>query len=211
MKLLCHRGVWKAPNERNSAAALNLALDRGLGIETDIRDCDGRLVISHDMPTCAAFGSLENLLEHYRKGASRSTLALNIKSDGLQNKLKDALSTHGVANYFVFDMSVPDTLGYRRVDMNFAVRLSEFESESPLLESASHVWLDAFSTEWYSIDLIRQLIERGKHVAVVSPELHRRPHREWWAALREVESKGRLHLCTDWVDEAMEVFDVEKD
>jgi hypothetical protein len=53
MKLLCHRGYRQRKSEQNSLAALELAILGGNGVETDIRDCDGELVISHDMPTSA--------------------------------------------------------------------------------------------------------------------------------------------------------------
>lgn len=206
MKLLCHRGIWTQAHEKNTHAALCAAFDQGLGIETDIRDCDGSLVVSHDMPTRATAGDLDALLSHYRDQQSSAPLALNVKSDGLQAALLAKLQAYRVQNYFVFDMSVPDTLGYRRLNMPFAARLSEYETPGVLLAQASHVWLDAFESEWYSVDLIQSLLDQGKHVAVVSPELHRRSHADLWAALRPLASDARLYLCTDLVASAMEVF-----
>ena len=48
MQILAHRGRWRSPSEKNSEGAFRAALSAGYGIETDIRDFDGRLVISHD-------------------------------------------------------------------------------------------------------------------------------------------------------------------
>jgi len=48
--ILAHRGAWTVPKERNSAEALKRALKSGFGIETDLRDLDGTVVISHDPP-----------------------------------------------------------------------------------------------------------------------------------------------------------------
>lgn len=211
MRLLCHRGVWHRPGERNTHAALCAGLDKGLGLETDIRDCDGELVISHDMPIRAASGDLDALLAHHAKCGGGPMLALNIKSDGLQHALKARLEAHGVHRYFVFDMSVPDTLGYARAGMPFAVRLSEYEPRGALFDAASHVWLDAFERPWYGVELITQLLAGGKQVAVVSPELHRREPAALWASLKTLEAHDGLFLCTDLVDAALETFHVHQD
>ena len=50
MIILSHRGYWKLEEERNRAAAFQRSFDLGYGTETDIRDIQGKLVISHDMP-----------------------------------------------------------------------------------------------------------------------------------------------------------------
>ncbi len=209
MKMLCHRGLWLSPGEKNSPQALQAAIARGFGLETDVRDCDGDLMISHDAPRRATADGLEAFLQFYAAQAARPLLALNIKSDGLQASLAQALARHQIRNYFVFDMSVPDTLAYRRAGMPFAVRLSEYEPANALLDDAAFVWLDAFDGEWYSTELIEQLLRRGKQVAVVSPELHRRPHQALWSQLKSLEMSPQLHLCTDFFDEALEVFHVE--
>ena len=53
MQLLAHRGLWNRPEEKNSLQALTASFNLGIGVETDIRDCDGSLVISHDPPRSA--------------------------------------------------------------------------------------------------------------------------------------------------------------
>jgi glycerophosphoryl diester phosphodiesterase len=127
MKLLCHRGYWIKKNDQNTLESLKRAISNGYGVETDVRDCDGELVISHDLPLKLDSVKLSEFLELYSCLKVRSTLALNIKSDGLHEKLKSLLDEYGVTNYFVFDMSVPDTLGYLLLNMPFAVRLREFD------------------------------------------------------------------------------------
>jgi len=211
MKLLCHRGIWRQPQEKNSAAALGAAIHQGLGIETDVRDMAGRLVISHDMPKGSSVLSLDELLADVQRTGRRPTLALNIKADGLHQALTQALAEHGIDHHFVFDMAVPDALGYARRGVPFAARLSELEPRSPLLDAAPWVWLDAFESEWYGMDLIQALLAEGKQVAVVSPELHGRPHGPLWAALQQLSTSAGVHLCTDFVDQALEVFDVTRD
>src|SRR5438309_53835 len=50
MLVLAHRGWWSDPQDRNTRAAFAKAFAAGYGIETDVRDSAGRLVISHDPP-----------------------------------------------------------------------------------------------------------------------------------------------------------------
>ncbi len=142
--------------------------------------------------------------------STRPMLALNVKADGLQAPLLAALQQHGVENYFVFDMSVPDTLGYKRLHMPFAARISEYEPNNVLAESAKWIWLDAFHDEWFTAETIQFWLDKGKCVAVVSSELHRRSHKTLWSLLLSFNAEDRLHLCTDYVHEAQEYFDVSK-
>lgn len=207
MRLLAHRGLWRQPAERNTLAALCAAVDLGHGVETDIRDLDGALVISHDPATTAGHVNLDAFLVHCARAHRCGTLALNIKADGLQAALAARLEAHGLTDYFVFDMSVPDTLAYRSRAMPWAVRLSEFEDGGPLLAEASIVWLDAFERDdWYALERLEALLLAGKTVAVVSPELHRRPHAAAWQRLLPLAGHERLLLCTDYLHQAQETF-----
>ncbi|MDA0991940.1 MAG: hypothetical protein O3A51_14465, partial [Verrucomicrobia bacterium] len=79
-----------------------MALQEGFGIETDVRDYRGELVIAHDIATAGApaFADFLSL-----KSLESQTLALNIKADGLGPSLKQQLQKHHVANAYCFDMS----------------------------------------------------------------------------------------------------------
>jgi hypothetical protein len=206
MRLLAHRGIWSKSDEKNSLLALSVAFELGIGIETDIRDCKGTLVVSHDPPTKSGALHLEEVLDAYLKYPARPILALNIKADGLHAPLLATLRRHGIDNYFVFDMSVPDTLGYQRLQMPFAARISEYESETALSQNAQWIWLDGFHGEWFTSDSIRKWLDQGKRVAIVSPELHRRPHLQLWRQLIAISSHPGIFLCTDFVSEAKEFF-----
>lgn len=210
MKLLCHRGNWSDKSQRNSLASLKYALQEGHGVETDVRDCNGSLVISHDMPMFDDALTLNEFLEVYVKIGKPGMLALNIKSDGLQIQLKDLLIKYAVTEYVVFDMSIPDTFGYIREKMAVAVRMSEYEDGQWLLNDVDTIWLDAFNSEWYNRNTIVSLLELGNRVFVVSPELHGRAHLPLWSILQGIPAHlvHNVYLCTDLVTEAMENFDV---
>ena len=54
MELLAHRGLWQEPAEKNSRIAFERAFQAGFGVETDLRDHGGTVVISHDPPGTTA-------------------------------------------------------------------------------------------------------------------------------------------------------------
>ena len=92
MIILAHRGLWKSPSEKNSLTVLRRALHSGFGVETDIRDYAGDIVISHDIAD-ASCECLETFLRSYKEDGSCLPLALNIKSDGLHHPLKKLLES----------------------------------------------------------------------------------------------------------------------
>lgn len=202
--VLAHRGLWRERAERNSPAALEAAFAAGFGVETDVRDCQGELVISHDMPT-GREQRFDDFLDRYVAMGSRGTLAINVKADGLAAAILAAVESRGITDYFCFDMSVPDTRGYAALGMPFFARLSELEPATPLVDQAAGIWLDAFAGTWFDAATVRHWLDRGRDVCVVSPELHGRPHEPMWSLVRDCLAAGpgnagrqpRLMLCTD--------------
>ena len=207
MHILSHRGYWKDPNEKNSAVAFQRSFECGFGTETDVRDCAGRLVISHDMPTGCEL-DLEAFLNIY--GNRQLPLAINIKSDGLVVPLQNLMKTAKILDWFVFDMSIPDMRSYLRAGVPVFTRMSEVEQSPVWIDDASGVWLDAFSDVWYDINFIDGLLDRGLRVCVVSPELHGREHDVFWMQLSVLSKRAGLMLCTDFPGQAEEFFKVNK-
>lgn len=208
MKIIAHRGMWSHPDEKNTAAAFDAALARQYSIETDLRDMHGQLVISHDPAMPPALSGLDFLMR-FREKNPNIPLAINIKSDGLHTLMAQALAGWSPEDYFLFDMSIPDTLGYLRQGLSVYLRCSEYEIPAPkLLPQARGIWLDAFEEEWYDPATIEPWTSQGKAVCIVSPELHRRAHQTHWAKLK-AWGLGRhplLSLCTDYPDAAHDYF-----
>lgn len=207
MVILSHRGYWRDAKEKNTDVAFRRSFLLGFGTETDIRDLDGWLVISHDPPSQDAM-PLDIFLQMHNDLGADLPLALNIKADGLQLILKKCIERFQVRDYFVFDMSVPDMIGYLKLGIPFFTRVSEYEREPILLAEAAGVWLDAFTDDWYTDTIVRSLLAAGKRVCIVSPELHRRAHLPLWSRLKELDrdSSGKLMLCTDLPEEASSYF-----
>ncbi len=203
MIVLSHRGYWKERPERNTRAAFLRSFSLGFGTETDVRDSHGTLVISHDPPTGGEMTLTEFLA---LPGLAGLPLAMNVKADGLAAPLASAMRAAGHANWFAFDMSVPDMLQHLRVGSPTYTRLSEYETEPSCLDRAAGVWLDAFEGEWFDAALIRRLLSQGRQVCVVSSELHGRDPAGLWALLEPLRDAPGLLLCTDVPEQARDHF-----
>jgi hypothetical protein len=209
MMILAHRGYWTTEGEKNSIAALAAAFDGDFGVETDLRDYRGRIVISHDVATEDS-PPLTALLELHKQW-EHLPLALNIKSDGICSLVAAELKRFAVSSYFCFDMSVPDTLAYVRAQVQIFTRRSEFETGSLLDKCASGLWLDALQEPFVPARMLEDAIIGGHQIALVSPELHGKPHDGAWSEWRDV--LDRLHspsasvmLCTDFPKQARSFF-----
>lgn len=204
MQILSHRGYWKEPAEKNGVTAFERSFGLGFGTETDVRDCRGELVISHDMPGGSEMtvGGLLDIL-----GDRNLPLALNIKADGLAVPLRARLQARPLTRWFTFDMSVPDLVIQLRLGMPAFTRASEHERSPPCYDKAIGVWLDAFESQWYSADTIAAYLRDGKQVCIVSPELHGRDPVALWSSLRgALQAHPSLMLCTDWPEQARTFF-----
>jgi hypothetical protein len=180
----------------------------GFGTETDIRDYKGKIVISHDIPDDDCI-SLDNFFQIYNSYNKDLPLALNIKADGLQLKLKELLDKHKIRNYFIFDMSVPDALIYIKEKFNIFTRQSEYEEQSPCYVSAAGIWLDEFYEHWVNEKILLAHIKNKKAICIVSPELHGRDYLNEWEDYRKIEKKlgyYEIMICTDYPEKAKEYF-----
>lgn len=207
MKVLSHRGYWKAENEKNTEIAFRRSFELGFGTETDVRDLSGTLIISHDPPKGGEM-TFEEFLQIYCEYDKSLYLALNIKADGLQPYLKELLDKYDINNYFVFDMSVPDGLVYLKNDLNTFTRQSEYEKIPSFYDEAEGVWIDCFYSDWIDKDIINHHIDNGKKVCIVSPDLHKRDNIDAWEQLSGIMSKNVI-LCTDLPEKAKRFFSIK--
>ena len=207
MRILSHRGYWHHASEKNSLAAFHRSFELGFGTETDVRDCLGKLVISHDMPTGGEM-LLDDFLKLANKYSATSSLpiALNIKSDGLATRVYEALSNFPGLEYFTFDMSMPDTRLFLESPLSVFLRMSEVEYSSSWVQNAEGIWLDSFETDWFDVKLINSLLDRNLSICVVSPELHGRDPNYLWQMLNRVKHRTKLMLCTDFPIRAYDYF-----
>lgn len=210
--ILAHRGWWTKAEDKNTLHALQRALEAGFGIETDLRDQSGTLVISHDPPEGEIL-SVEALFALYVRLGATGRLALNVKSDGLQSLLLMLVGRTQIVlnNAYAFDMALPDALGYLACDFPAYTRISEYESFPSFLDQASGVWVDNFTGGFPQVAEAERLMAEGYRTCIVSPELHGRDHLPTWKEIAE----ARLHenplfeLCTDLPQDAYQLLGTE--
>ena len=211
MEIISHRGYWIDPKEKNTISAFQRSFSMGFGTETDLRDLNGKIVISHDMPRSSDNPLLfSDFLRLYSESGCSGILALNVKSDGLQIEVANLIRQHDTQRYVLFDMSVPDQLLTKRTGLNYLTRMSDIEPVPCLLDQADGIWLDEFEDGWLTSSILDEVLHTKKKIFVVSPELHGRDHIKRWNLLKSYR-KSDVVLCTDFPIEARTFFGGEFD
>ena len=158
-------------HRRNTAEQLrHIAPD--LGVEVDIRSVGDRLILHHD-----AFVDGEDF-ETWLTAYRHHLLILNVKEEGLEDRLIALMHAHGIEDYFFLDQSFPfliRTAG--RGESRCAVRVSEFESIDTAMTLAGKIrwiWVDCFTRFPLDGAQAAQLQAAGFKLCLVSPELQGR-------------------------------------
>lgn len=204
MIIISHRGYWQEESQENTAIAFRHSFELNFGTETDVRDCLGVPVISHDTPIGGEMLLVEFLL---LAGKEQPLLAINIKADGMADLLRVAMENYNIDNWFVFDMSIPDMRSHLKIGNPVFARMSEVEQQPAWFDLIQGVWLDSFEDEWFDCSLIQDLIQKGKRVCVVSSELHGRDNTRLWRTLLPLADEEKLILCTDTPEHASSYFE----
>ena len=204
--------MWSTECAKNSIDSFNKAIENNFGIEMDIRDYRSKIVISHDLPGKNSL-ALDSFLHNYNLKCHLSGLtknppyiAINIKSDGLADKVRVLLIKYNIKNYFIFDMSIPDTIGYLNLGMKVYARISEYEAAPLDVPGVSGFWVDQFKGDWYDMKILEDLFDKFGNLCIVSPELHKREYKNCWNMLKKFKYQNKVSICTDIPELAREFF-----
>ncbi len=188
MNIIAHR--------RNTVAELE-ATPTSHGVEVDIRSFGTRLVIHHD--PYVEGEDFERWMDHYRHG----TLILNVKEEGLEQRLLQSMAAHGISDFFFLDQSFPFLVKTaRQGERRCAVRVSEFEQIDTALTLAGKidwVWVDCFTRFPLSREDAQRLRAAGFRLCLVSPELQQRTDPQEVVALRQLLAERDIQadaVCT---------------
>jgi hypothetical protein len=140
------------------------------GIEFDIRDTGGEIVVQHD-----PFLTGQRFTDFLKFCPSNKFYIVNVKAEGIEQRAIADLEAHGITQFFLLDCSIPmmvrlGKLGERRL----AVRFSEYESLATVEAMApfvSWVWVDVFTQLPLTSFVETFLRHRGLKLCLVSPEL----------------------------------------
>lgn len=137
------------------------------GIEFDVREYKGELVVAHD------FGKPGPLLSDFLKKAKDHKLIINVKSEGFLEEVLSYLDINHITNYFFLDLNYPEIVKLSsQGNFKFAVRLSEFESiDKSINLNPRWIWVDCFNHYDVTENDIKLIREVDAKICLVSPEL----------------------------------------
>ena len=145
-----------------------LKAPKEFGVEVDIRTRGNQLIMHHDPFQDGE--DFENWLEVYQHGI----LILNVKEEGLEERLIEIMQSKGIKDYFFLDQSFPFLVKWAKAgERRCAVRVSEFESIESALTLAGKVdwvWVDCFTKFPLDNNSFRKISKHFK-ICLVSPEL----------------------------------------
>ena len=147
------------------------------GVEVDIRSRGKKIIIHHD-----PFKEGESFFK-WIKYFNHKFLILNVKEEGLENKLIDCMKKNNITNYFFLDQSFPFLIKFSNLGFkNCAARVSEFEKINTVLTlkgKINWIWVDYFSEFPLNKKNYSILKNANFNICLVSPELHgRNPDKE---------------------------------
>jgi len=140
------------------------------GVEIDVRSRGENIILEHDPFKKGQI--FTEWLEHWQG----QSLILNVKEEGIEERILEMLSAYPNLEYFFLDQSFPFLARtIKSGNKNTAVRVSDLESvETALLMKCNWVWIDCFLGDWNFLPgVIRRLQNDGKKICLVSPELVR--------------------------------------
>ena len=168
-----------------------------LGIEVDIRSQGSELVIHHDPFVVGE--RFEDWIEAY----AHRLLILNVKEEGLEERLLAIMQRRGIEEFFFLDQSFPFLIRTaRQGERRCAVRVSEYESVDSALNVSGMVqwvWVDCFTRFPLDGDDARALQAAGMKLCLVSPELQDRTDPSEIEAIRNVLGRAKIMVeavCT---------------
>jgi len=144
------------------------------GAEIDIRSQGEHLVLHHE--PYEAGNRFDTWLENY----DHRILILNVKEEGLEDRVLELMKKNGIENFFFLDQSFPFLVKTSRTgESRCAVRVSEFENINTAISLAGKVdwvWIDCFNRFPLDKDSATRLKKAGFKLCIVSPELQGRIH-----------------------------------
>lgn len=163
------------------------------GVEVDLRDHDGAIVLQHD--PFKGGESFEEYLQYYQ----HRFIVLNVKCEGIEERTLQLVAQRGISDCFLLDLSFPALIGLvRKGERRVAVRYSEFEPIEGCLALAGKVnwvWLDCF-TQYPARPALWDKVLKEFRICLVAPELQGRacPETEDMWALEDLYQMSAV--CT---------------
>ncbi|MBW2968069.1 hypothetical protein KY362_06300 [Candidatus Woesearchaeota archaeon] len=155
----------------NTIEKLN-ATPKECGVEIDIMPYGNRLVLNHE-----PFEDGEDL-DRFLAEYDHRLLILNVKSEGIEDRVLELVRLHGIKDYFFLDITFPFMVKYMKKGWTeMAARFSELETVHTALNlkgKVDWVFVDNFTRLPVEDGAFEKLKDAGFKICIVSPELFKR-------------------------------------
>ena len=162
------------------------------GAEIDLRVYQSKIILNHE--PFKSGDTLDNFLKHYNHG----TLILNIKEDGIEDKVIKKVKKAKIKSYFLLDVEFPYIFkSLKNRQKNIAIRFSENET----IQTAK-IFKNKF--KWLWIDTVTKLPLNKKNIKIIKSFKSCLVCPERWGRPNQIENyKKKLKLLKFLPDAVM--------
>ncbi len=196
----------------NTISQLN-SVPKDFGIEVDIRYHEDDLILHHDPFSHHKPQMPEKFSDFLACYKCDGVMILNVKTEGVEEKLIALMNKFKIKNWFFLDLSMPFFVKYAIHAANasiagfgpenLAVRFSEEEPIEYALnfaKKASWVWVDCFTKMPLDDESYAKLKNAGFKICLVSPELQKHPLEKIAEFKKQLDGKKIDAVCTKHPD-----------
>ena len=140
---------------------------KDFGVEIDLRSHKNEIYLHHD-----PFKKGE-LFKTWIKSYNHKLIVLNVKAEGLENKILKILEKNKIKNYFFHDQTFSSLLKNKN-KTNVSLRYSEYEDlkkKNKLFDKVKWLWIDNFNEIKLEEKFYFFLKKKKVKICIVSPEL----------------------------------------
>lgn len=145
------------------------------GIEFDVRDSAGEIIVTHDPFTTGP--KFEDFIKEFK----HKFMVVNIKSERIEEPIIKLLKDHDIENYFLLDCGFPMIYGLSNMGHDkLSLRFSEFEGLYTIKKMAGKVkwvWVDCFTKFILDRETSVELKQMGYKICIVGPDLQSQPEK----------------------------------
>ncbi len=168
------------------------------GVEIDVRSDQNKLLLNHD-PFKKGID-----FDSFLKNFKHNFLIVNVKEEGIENKILNKLNKNKIRNFFLLDVTIPQLTKIlkSKKEKKIALRISKYEAMEGILKLSGYVnwvWLDTFDGKLpISFNQIKKLRKKKFKIFLVSPELPMKKNLYLHKLKRKIYKKIKLFdaICT---------------
>ena len=140
---------------------------KDFGVEIDLRSHKNEIYLHHD-----PFKKGE-LFKTWIKSYNHKLIVLNVKEEGLENKILKILEKNKIKNYFFHDQTFSSLLKNKN-KTNVSLRYSEYEDlkkKNKLFDKVKWLWIDNFNEIKLEEKFYFFLKKKKDKICIVSPKI----------------------------------------